>query len=307
MIRVALADDHQVVRDGVARLLEAEPDMWVVGQASSGRRLLRLLDAVRCDVVVLDLAMPGLHGRPLVERLRQAHPAVAIVIFSMYPEDPLARHFVRDGAHAYVSKERPPHDLVDAIRRAARGERAEPTPTTSPPPAAAPVATLSPAQQSSVIFLALQGHGPDRIAAELQLPLAAVRRFVYAAHHGELQSPLGELMGYAPAPPEPEGRHLRLGPVTVDLDSGAVEHPAGPRTLTGTERKLLAYLGARAGETVEARRLLTDVWQYSDAARSRTVTMTISRLRRKIELDASQPRRLLTILGEGYRLEVDRG
>lgn len=305
MIRVALADDHQVVREGVRRLLEAEPDLRVVAQAPSGRALLRELASRRCDVVVIDLSMPGLHGRALVEALRSAHPELAIVIFSMYPEDPLALHFLRDGVHAYVSKERPPGDLIDAIRLAARGKCYLPSPMTAPGSDPAPAHGLSAAMQSGAMFLLLQGLDAEQIAAELHQPVAVVARFVAAAHRGEIDTPLGGLIGHDPSPAaQPDVANLRLGPVRIDLESGAVEHPEGAHTLTETEGNLLRFLVRHAGETVSAQRLLTDVWHYAERARSRTVTTTISRLRRKIELDPAQPRHLLTILGEGYRLEL---
>lgn len=311
MIRVALADDHQVVRVGVRRIVEAEPDLRVAVEAKSGAELLRLLATTRCDVLVLDLAMPGLHGRPLVERLRAEHPGLAIVIFSMYPEDPLALHFLRDGVHAYVSKERPPGDLIDAIRLAARDKCYLPGPIESSPRAApAGAHELPEPARYGAMFLMLQGFDDAHIAAELRVPVEAVGRFVRAVRAGEIETPMTGLVGGAPPAPDaaPQARPpLRLGPVSVDLDSGEIHHPHGPRTLTETELNLLMHLAAHDGQTLSGRALLTDVWGYADAARSRTVVMTISRLRRKIEVDPAHPRHLLTIAREGYRLEIEPG
>ena len=87
--------------------------------------------------------------------------------------------------------------------------------------------------------------------------------------------------------------------------SGEVDHPDGPRALTETERSLLGYMVEHAGRTLSMQELQTEVWHYSSEARSRTVAMTVSRVRRKVEVDPGQPRFLLTILGEGYRLELD--
>jgi two-component system, NarL family, response regulator NreC len=122
-IRVVIADDHPVVRNGVKALLDAEADIDVVGEAGDATRAVFETIEQKPDVIVLDLTMPGVEGMSLVEKLRQTAPGSRIVVLSMHDS---ARH-VRDahaaGASGYVPKEAADADLVAAVRLVARGEQ----------------------------------------------------------------------------------------------------------------------------------------------------------------------------------------
>jgi two-component system, NarL family, invasion response regulator UvrY len=121
MIRVLLADDHAMVREGIRRVLEEHAGISVVGEAASGQELLAQLDRVDADVVVLDIAMPG---PGIVETLRQvkaARPRARLLVVTAYPEADYAVRVLRAGAAGYLTKDRSLDQLVDAVRRVFRG------------------------------------------------------------------------------------------------------------------------------------------------------------------------------------------
>jgi len=123
MIRVVVADDHAVVREGLKRIIESAGDMMLVGEAASGEELLRELSGWPCDVVVLDLSMPGMSGLDVVREIRQRAPKLPVLVLSMYPEDQYAVRALSDGAVGYIHKGDDPAELVKAIRAAAQGRR----------------------------------------------------------------------------------------------------------------------------------------------------------------------------------------
>jgi DNA-binding NarL/FixJ family response regulator len=123
MIRVVIADDHAVVREGIKRIIANASDMTVAGEASDGKELLAKLEGGDCDVVVMDLAMPGLSGLELLQELRQRNPTLPTLVLSMYPEDQYAVRAVMAGAAGYIHKGDPPEELVTAIRTVVTGRR----------------------------------------------------------------------------------------------------------------------------------------------------------------------------------------
>jgi DNA-binding NarL/FixJ family response regulator len=123
VIRVVLADDHAVVRRGVRQILGDAGDIEVVGEANDYGELTNLLREQECDVVILDISMPGKNGIEVLKAMRERHPRVHVLILSMFPEDQYAVRALKAGAAGYVSKEAAPERLVDAIRLAARGKK----------------------------------------------------------------------------------------------------------------------------------------------------------------------------------------
>ena len=123
MIRVAIADDHALVRRGFAELVREMPDLQVVGEAASGGDLLSMLREERVDVVVMDMNMPGPSGLDLVKSIRAEFPKLPLLVLSAHPEDQYAVRVVRAGAMGYLTKESAEADLVEAIRRVASGKR----------------------------------------------------------------------------------------------------------------------------------------------------------------------------------------
>jgi DNA-binding NarL/FixJ family response regulator len=123
VIRVVLADDHAVVRRGVRQILEDAGDIEVVGEARDYGELSLLLQDIACDVVVLDISMPGKNGIEALKALRDRLPRLHVLILSMFPEDQYALRALKAGAAGYISKEAAPEKLVDAIRLASRGKK----------------------------------------------------------------------------------------------------------------------------------------------------------------------------------------
>lgn len=123
MIRVIVADDHPLLRDGLRRLLDAQPDLRLVAEAGDGAEVLDVLAAHPCDVLVLDLSLPYLRGLQLVQAVVEQYPALRILVYSVQPEDRLSLHLLEAGVAGYLSKDRGAGELLAAIRAVARGQR----------------------------------------------------------------------------------------------------------------------------------------------------------------------------------------
>mgnify|MGYP002382316549 FL=1 len=120
-ISVVLADDHQLMREGLRRLLGATPGMHVAGEAGSGHEVLELLRRVAVDVAVLDLSMPGMTGMDLIRRVKTEFPHVAVLVLTMHAEEQYAMRAFRCGASGYLTKDSAGDELVQAIRKVAGG------------------------------------------------------------------------------------------------------------------------------------------------------------------------------------------
>ena len=121
-LRVLLADDHAILREGVRLVLEAQPDITVVGEARDGEETLALAHQLRPDVVVMDIAMPGLNGLEATRRLREELPEVQVVILTMHSDHEYVTQVVQAGAIGYVLKQAAGQELVRALRAVRAGE-----------------------------------------------------------------------------------------------------------------------------------------------------------------------------------------
>jgi len=121
-IRVLIADDHLIVREGLRLIFETADGIEVVGEASDGAEAIRLADELKPNVVLMDLRMPNMDGLTAVERLRSTQPDVAVVILTTYNEDALMMRGLKAGARGYLLKDTDRQTLLDTIRAAARGE-----------------------------------------------------------------------------------------------------------------------------------------------------------------------------------------
>jgi DNA-binding NarL/FixJ family response regulator len=116
-----LADDHEVVRDGVRALLEKQTDMTVVGEAADGREAAELADELLPDVVVMDIGMPNLNGIDATKRILATHPHLGVVILSMHQDESYVLRSLKAGAKGYLLKDSLRGDVLDAIRAVAQG------------------------------------------------------------------------------------------------------------------------------------------------------------------------------------------
>jgi DNA-binding NarL/FixJ family response regulator len=123
MIRVALCDDHGMVRRGIRETLTDAVDIQVVGEAGSYAEVKELLRNTACDVLLLDLNMPGRGGLDVLASLREAESPVRVLIVTMYAEDQYALRCLRAGAHGYLNKAGEPAELIAAVRTVAQGRK----------------------------------------------------------------------------------------------------------------------------------------------------------------------------------------
>ncbi|HDJ28523.1 MAG TPA: response regulator transcription factor [Proteobacteria bacterium] len=123
MIKVLLADDHSIVRAGLARIIVESGDMEVMAEAADGRETIDLVQKKVPDVVVLDISMPGLDGLEVADRLLSLHPGLPIIILTMHEEEQYVLRAVEIGVMGYVTKRSAPEQLVAAIRKVYGGSR----------------------------------------------------------------------------------------------------------------------------------------------------------------------------------------
>ena len=122
-IRILIADDHAIVRAGLAQFISDQPDMRVEAEAATGEDAIRLVRDGDFDVVLLDIAMPDKNGIDCLRIIRQTKPRLPVLILSGYPEEHYAINLLRAGAHGYVPKDAAADTLVHAIRIVARGKK----------------------------------------------------------------------------------------------------------------------------------------------------------------------------------------
>lgn len=181
-IRVLLADDHTLVRAGMRKLLESIPNLEVVGEAADGLALLALVEQLHPDLVLMDIAMPGLNGLEATARVMKAWPDTRVVILSMHQSEEYVRQALRNGAAAYLLKDAAPAELDIAIKAVRRNEtylspavskgvvsdyvqrlRGEDAPSTQ----------LTP-RQREVLQLIAEGQSTKEIARRLELSVKTV-------------------------------------------------------------------------------------------------------------------------------------
>ncbi len=121
MLKILIADDHAIVRQGLKQIVTETPDMVVAGEASNGQELLNKINENDYDVVVLDITMPGRDGMDVLKQLRSERPELPILMLSIHPEEQYALRALRAGASGYLTKESAPDELVVAIRKVSRG------------------------------------------------------------------------------------------------------------------------------------------------------------------------------------------
>jgi DNA-binding NarL/FixJ family response regulator len=187
-IRVLLAEDHQVVREGLRALLEKEADLEVVAEAADGPSAVRLAAEARPDLVVLDLGLPGLDGIEVARRLGRSQPELPILVLSMHDDAGSAERALRAGVRGYVLKGVGVADLCDAIRRVRRGELYLSPPIAELVREAATDAAEDPltAREREVLALVAEGYTARQIAERLGLSPKTVEN-----HRANIMEKLG--------------------------------------------------------------------------------------------------------------------
>jgi two-component system, NarL family, response regulator NreC len=122
MIKILLADDHALVRQGFRLILSAQPDMQIVGEAGNGREAVELAEKLQPDVIIMDVAMPELNGIEATRRITTAAPRARVLALSMHKDAVYVREILRSGARGYLLKDSVDADLLAAVRAVAKGE-----------------------------------------------------------------------------------------------------------------------------------------------------------------------------------------
>lgn len=174
MIRLIMADDHALVRSGLRQILATATDMRLVGEVASGAELLQTLSYTPCDVILLDLSMPGLTGLALIPELALRYPETKVLVLSMHNEGQVVARALKIGASGYVTKDSDIDVLLSAIRKVFRGIRfidpalADKAIPPNQPVAAAGHAKIS-ARERAVLELIVAGRSLTDIAEQLAL------------------------------------------------------------------------------------------------------------------------------------------
>ena len=205
MISIIVADDHGIVREGLRRLLEAEPDFKVSGEAEDGRDVLEEVARAKPDVVVLDITMPRMGGLETLERLRSDHGDVKVILLSVHNDPPFIQSAIGLRVDGYVLKNGPASEIVTAIREVMKGgsyfspavareivEQVRSPRNESPDPF-----TLLSAREREVLQLIAEGLAAKEVATELSISTKTVE-----AHRTSLMRKLNvrkatELVRYA--------------------------------------------------------------------------------------------------------------
>ncbi|MCX7605573.1 MAG: response regulator transcription factor [Bryobacteraceae bacterium] len=201
-IRILLADDHSMVRQGFRRILEAQQDFEIVGEASDGREAVALAEQLRPDVVVMDVAMPGLNGIEATRRIVENSPRTKVLALSMHRDGVYVREILRAGARGYLLKDAFDADLIAAVRAVARGEGyiapavADSVLADYRQHVTDPIDLLT-AREREILQLIAEGRTNKEIASMLKLSVYTVD-----AHRGRIMEKLnlhsaGELVRFA--------------------------------------------------------------------------------------------------------------
>lgn len=205
MIRVAIADDHAIVRTGLRALLKAEPCMELVGEATGGYEAMDLVDKMRPDVLVLDLSMPDLDGITVTKKIKPRFPGVRILILTIHADEALVREAIKAGASGYILKRAAEAELISAIRIIMRGDvyvdpsmlRALLGDTTKPASAQpGPAEKLTP-RETEILKYIVEGYTNRQIGEKLHISVRTVE-----GHRANISAKLGlhsrvELVRYA--------------------------------------------------------------------------------------------------------------
>jgi DNA-binding NarL/FixJ family response regulator len=184
VIRILIADDHAIVREGLKQILADTKDIVVAGDADSGNEALRLARKGECDVLLLDISMPDRNGIDVLKQIKKEAPKIAVLMLSMHREDQYAIRSLKAGAAGYLNKQSAPAELVDAIRQVAAGRKYI-TPALAQELAnqlgdenreARPHDALSDREYQTLIMIA-SGKTVSDIAAELSLSVKTISMY----------------------------------------------------------------------------------------------------------------------------------
>ena len=203
MIRIVVADDHTIVREGLKQILGAPGDFEVVGEASDGHEVMERVRALEFDVLLLDMSMPGKSGIELIKQVRAEKPKLKILVLSMHEEHQYAVRAIRAGASGYLTKESASRQLVEALRKVAGGgafisaEVAQQLALGAMPDAKGPLHASLSDREFQIFRLIAEGKSVSDIAERLSLSVKTVSTHKANILHKMNMSTPAELIRYA--------------------------------------------------------------------------------------------------------------
>jgi DNA-binding NarL/FixJ family response regulator len=203
MVRIVVADDHTIVREGLKQILAGQPDFQVIAEASDGHEALKRVRELEFDVLLLDMSMPGKSGVELIRQVKAEKPKLRILVLTMHEEHQYAVRAIRAGASGYLTKEGASSQLVTALRKVASGgayisaEVAEQLALNAMPDASGPLHERLSDREFQVFTMIAQGKSVSEIAERLNLSVKTV-----STHKANLLQKMnmttqGELIRYA--------------------------------------------------------------------------------------------------------------
>lgn len=203
MIRVVIADDHTIVREGLKQILRADPELAIAGEARDGAEVVECVRQLDFDVLLLDMSMPKKSGIELIKQIKNERPKLRILVLSMHEEQQYAVRAIKSGASGYLTKESAPAQLISAIRKVAAGGAfisaavAEQLALRAMPQTDGPPHTTLSDREYEVFQLLVAGKTVSDIASQLNLSVKTV-----STHKARLMEKMGmtnhaELIRYA--------------------------------------------------------------------------------------------------------------
>jgi DNA-binding NarL/FixJ family response regulator len=180
MIKILIADDHAIVREGLKQILSTSREMGVTGECVDGRDVLEKIRAGEWDVILLDMSMPGLSGIDLIKRIKDEKPGLPVLVLSMHHEDQFALRALKAGASGYLTKESAPALLVSAVRKVAGGGKyispalAEKLAFEMDPFKEKPLHEMLSDREYQILRMIVSGKSINQIAADLSLSAKTV-------------------------------------------------------------------------------------------------------------------------------------
>jgi DNA-binding NarL/FixJ family response regulator len=203
MIRIVVADDHTIVREGLKQLLAAAGDFEVAGEAQDGFEVMKRVRELDFDVLLLDMSMPGKSGIELIKQVHAEKPRLRVMVLSMHEEHQYAVRAIRAGASGYLTKESASRQLVEAIRKVAGGGAfissavAEQLALGAMPDAQGPLHAALSDREFQVFRMLAEGKSVSDIAERLNLSVKTVSTHKANILHKMAMSTTGDLIRYA--------------------------------------------------------------------------------------------------------------
>ncbi|MBI1937599.1 MAG: response regulator transcription factor [Ignavibacteriales bacterium] len=183
MIKIFVADDHSLIREGIKNIISKEYDMSVVGETADPLKIIELAQHIKPDLLILDLSMPGKSGLDVLKEIKSVSPETKVLIMTMLPEDQFAKRTLKAGASGYLTKDSAPDELINAIRKIINGKKyispslaeklAEDLDDTSPKE---PHELLSD-REFQVLKMIAAGKSQTEIADELSIGISTVNTY----------------------------------------------------------------------------------------------------------------------------------